>query len=96
MARTDTLSALYPRIDRGTASRARDVLDFCDRIRAGVKAHQAIGLAFPKAVFGLTQFKGEPIDEGKPYRFGVPISNTGDGELRLALVPDCSCFTYDG
>lgn len=96
LARTDTLSQFIPPIDRSVTAPARQLIEFSDRIRAAVKARTPIQMAVPRAVLGLNQFNGEPIDEGKFYRFSIPISNNGDGDLRVTMVPDCSCFQFEG
>jgi hypothetical protein len=96
LARTDTAGVLHARIDRGVVERVRAVIDLSDRLRNAIAARQPVTMATPKAVFGLTHYDGAPIDEGTPYQFEIPVSNTGTGDLKVAIVPDCSCFTIEG
>ncbi|MES1228228.1 MAG: DUF1573 domain-containing protein [Armatimonadota bacterium] len=95
MARTDLMSNLNPRIDRGEVSSVDRAVALSDSLRASVADGKVPLMAFPRALLGINFYKGEPIDEGKPYLFQIPVSNMGDGDLHLAVVPNCSCFTVE-
>lgn len=95
MARSDTLSWTNSRVDRNDAGLATRCLALSDALRAAAESRKPVELAVPKLVMGSNQFRGGEVEEGKPHFFSVPVSNTGDGDLQLNVMPDCSCFTID-